>query len=84
MVTFKVRMLNSSDPLKYHEKQNTFDYEKNHSQSLGWLEFYSKNELHQDGFIFPDGSLRFQFFVKKNNYQQRLEAAEGKNKALEK
>ena len=25
-----------------------------------------------DGFIFPDGSLKFEFFVKKNNYQKRL------------
>ena len=25
-----------------------------------------------DGFILPDGSLEFEFFVKKNNYQKRL------------
>ena len=72
-------MLPSSDPTKnyaYAEGPFSDYFVKDHNMCYGWYEFYHKNRLEKDGFIFPDGSLKFEFYVKKQNYQKRLKAAE--------
>ena len=42
---------------------------------------YQKSALKKDGFVFADDSLQFKFYIKKNNYMQRLEVAEDELKA---
>ena len=76
-------MLHSSDSNKnFKPIQETSDFLSYYS-SFGYKEFYEISKLSEDGFIFPDGSLRFEFFVKKHNYMKRLEIAEAKNADLE-
>ena len=80
-MTRKFTILHSSSHLKNHygdAKED--DYGTEHYTGFG--DFFPHDKLQRDGFIFPDGSLRFEFFVKKNNYQQRLELEKEKNKAL--
>ena len=76
-------MLHSSDPAKNHQKKPyAKDFGSKHSYSHGMEKFYLQDKLSEDGFIFPDGSLRFEFFVKKHNYMKRLEISEAKNTDL--
>ena len=39
---------------------------------FNWVlaEFYKSDELERDGFIHPDGSLRFEFEIIKKNYRK--------------
>ena len=61
-------MLHSSDPTKNHKSEIGTDDYKTDNDSIGYSTFYPKDKLSEDGFIFPDGSLRIEFYVKKNNY----------------
>ena len=75
-VTYKILLLNSVDSDKDFGHFVTRDFESKHSEMFYHASFYQKDKLEEDGFIFPDGSLRFEFFVRKNNYRKRLEIAQ--------
>ena len=75
-------MINSANPTKnFFTAYRSNNYDTSHRFSYGERNFYLRNKLKEDGFIFPDGSLRFEFFVKKLNYRQRLETAKVENEA---
>ena len=77
-------MLHSSDPDKnFRMQQFTNDYKTYHISGYGLTQFYLKNKLSDSGFIFPDGSLKFEFFVKKHNNEKRLQIAQIKIMGLE-
>ena len=71
-VSFSISILNSNDRDQNVEKQAQYNFEKQTenetipSISLLIDKFYAFDQLQQKGFIYPDGSLRFEFSVKKN------------------
>ena len=74
-VANRVTMLHKSgDAAKNFEEldKDIFDHEANTGR--GWEDFYPKVKLSRNGFIHDDGSLRFEFAVKKSNYRERFKA----------
>ena len=72
-------MLNQLHQTKCKTLISTDDFCDSKVKDFGWNKFYPLNKLYRDGFIFPDGSLRFEFSIKKLNYLQRLKKAEQAN-----
>ena len=76
-------MLHSTDSTKnFNEAPSSGDFGEKYSFGLIRPEFYRQDKLLEDGFIFPDGSLRFEFFIKKTNFMQRLQIANTTNTDL--
>lgn len=69
-------MLNARDPQNAYSYKRVKDFGQNSRLRAGEPKYYEYPRLARDGFIFPDGSLRFEFAVKKYNYRKRLEKAE--------
>ena len=71
---FTVKMLHKKDALKDVKFETTKDFSRN---SLFYFErFYKREDLKIDGFVHPDGSLKFEYFVKRHNYRARLAKSE--------
>ena len=72
-------MLHCSDSsMDFQISEEKFDFTEVNEIGSCQFKFYAKADLEKDGFIHPDGSLRFEFFVQKHNYMQRLELANQK------
>ena len=48
-----------------YEREDKYDYNGKNYSHCSLKKFYVIDDLQSDGFIFPDGSLRFKFFIKK-------------------
>ena len=65
---FKViKMLYSTNRQKDIKRESIFDWTGLNETSLVWDKFYAIADLKKDGFIHPDGSLRFEYKVEKRN-----------------
>ena len=65
-------MLHSSDRSKDFSYKHTGKYERSfHSPT-----FYKIADLEKNGFIHPDGSLRFEFSIKRHQFERRAITAE--------
>ena len=73
LVHAKMVMIHHSDETKNCEftKEITFaDYKTVMANTVSETEFYRIDDLAKDGFIFPDGSLKFKFYVQKSKDYQ--------------
>ena len=75
VVESEVIMVNKNEEVKHAKKTlNYYDYPPKNNVGLitcrSSIEFYRKDLLMRDGFLHPDGSLRFKFSVKKQNYSK--------------
>ena len=73
LVQTKIIMINAADESKnlVYEREISFaDYELNLDSTAFDDEFYPIVDLSKEGFIFPDGSLHFKFWVKKTDGAQ--------------
>ena len=63
-------MLHSTNRQKDIKKEQIFDWDEDNENetSRGWGKFYATADLEKDGFIHPDGSLRFEYKVEKCNF----------------
>ena len=66
-------MLHSTDNSKDVRKEHTKDYGDDKKVSLLMEKFHPISDLAKDGFIHEDGSLRFQFFIKKHQLRKQLQ-----------
>ena len=69
-VDAKCKLLHINEEGKNFERSVKINYEKDIGISLGSYKFYPKDGLQQNGFIHPDGSLKFEFYVRKNNHYE--------------
>ena len=60
-------MLHSKYRHKDIKKETINDWTGLNETSLIWYMFYPITDLKKDGFIYPDGSLRFEYKVEKRN-----------------
>lgn len=60
-------MLHSSDRQKDFREQETSDWMREDELTLINEKFYAIADLAKDGFIHTDGSLRFEFAIKRHN-----------------
>ena len=60
-------MLHSTNRQKDFKEEGIFDWTAKNKTSLNLPKFYAIDDLEKDGFIHPDGSLRFEFGIKKHN-----------------
>ena len=74
-VSYRIKMLNSQGKGSAKLQTAKRDFERKKTSNWGWTKFYLQSNLLDDGFIFPDGSLRFEFAIKKNNQRQQLQIA---------
>ena len=61
-------MLHSSDREKDFKDKNTWDWTGRDNLCFVKADFYLIADLSKDGFIHADGSLRFEFYIKKHNF----------------
>ena len=61
-------MLHSTDRHKDFEKESIFDWTGLNEKRRIFAKFYAITDLAKDGFINPDGSLRFEYGIKKKNF----------------
>ena len=69
-------MLHSSDRSKDFSNKRTFDWDGKYDWGFFIPTFYKISDLEQDRFIHPDGSLKFEFSIKKHQFQRRAITAE--------
>ena len=62
-----MKMLHSTNRQKDFEIEETFDWTGINETSMVWTKFYEIADLEKNGFIHPDGSLRFEYKVEKRN-----------------
>ena len=77
-----IRMLHSYDSDRDFIWDKGFEFESEHVSQVLIDEFYEEEDLAVDGFIHSDGSVRFEFCVKKQNYARRLEQAQATERKL--
>ena len=66
---FKViKMLHSTNRQEDCKKKSIIDWTGKNETSLVWQKFYAIADLEKDEFIHPDGSLRFEYGIKKKNF----------------
>ena len=74
IVHYAIKLLHKKDALKDVKFETAKDFSRN---SFFYFErFYKREDLQADGFIHPDGSLKFEFFIKRHNYRARLAKSE--------
>jgi hypothetical protein len=61
-------MLHSSDRQKDFKYETTDDWTGQKNLNIVKDKYYPINDLAKDGFIHADGSLRFEFKIKKHNF----------------
>ena len=62
-----IKMVHSTNRQKDFERESIDDWTGLNETSLVWDKFYAIADLKKDGFIHPDGSLRFEYKVEKRN-----------------
>ena len=73
-------MLHSpGEPSKAYRSESKDDWAGRDDFSFIDSTFYRIDALESAGFIHPDDSLHFQFFVKKHNYRRKVREALAKN-----
>ena len=77
-------MLHSTDRAKSKESDYTVDWTGINDQIYSEPQFYPIPDLKKDGFIHTDGSLKFEFQIKKQNYRKRAEEAQKRAEEAEK
>ena len=81
--SFSYSMLHPSDPTRNIQHEFTNDWSGKDTHCFVNKKFFAISNLDRCGFIFADGSLKFSFKVKKNNFQKRAIAAERRAEAAE-
>lgn len=61
-------MINSTNRGKHYKEESSFDWKNKNDFTCVSPKFYKFCNLDQDGFIHADGSLRFDFYIKKNGF----------------
>jgi len=61
-------MLHSSERLKDFREHETSDWMREDEFTLINEKFYAIADLAKDGFIHADGSLKFEFAIKRHNF----------------
>ena len=69
-------MLHSTNRQEDFKRESSDDWTGLNETSLIWYKFYTIAYLEEDGFIHPDGSLRFEYSIKKRNLLKKLAEAE--------
>ena len=70
-------MLHSTNSQKDFKIEGIIDWTGSNEDGLIICEeFYAIADLEEDGFIHPDGSLRFEYSIKKRNLLKKLAEAE--------
>ena len=59
------------------------DWENSNNRTIVTSEFCLLEDIEKEGFIYPDGSLKFELEIKKHNYRKKLGEAEERLKMLE-
>ena len=77
-------MLHSTDRAKSKEGEHLSDWTGIDYQNYSVPNFYPIHDLKKDGFIHADGSLKFIFQIKKQNYRKRAEEAQRRADEAEK
>ena len=62
-----IKMLHSKNRQKDFKEEGIADWTGINEASMIWQKFYAIADLEKDGFIHPDGSLRFEYKVEKRN-----------------
>ena len=76
-MTYYFSMLHALDSRKNFETDDIVcDFTDKYNFGTGINQFYRKDNIAENGFIFPDGSLRFAFFIKRNNFMKKLQISQ--------
>ena len=70
------KMLHPIDPSKDFIYQKTNNWSGKNDTCFGFPEFYKIEDVGKNGFIHLDGSLRFEFLIKKHRFGDKLAASE--------
>ena len=81
---FKVKMIHPSDSSKDFVKNLSHDWTDTDSKTSMTSKFFKFNQLELHGFIHPDGGLKFEFEIKKQNLQTKIDKLESANQKLQK
>ena len=69
-IEYEVTMLHANENGKNDVTKRVHGFANKPKEGRGWRKFYEKGKLEKDGFIHPDGSLRFEFKVRKATQQE--------------